>query len=69
MKLITWNIRDLGRNEKKRAVKRLFSKEKCNMIFIQETKLIDVNSRSYRYLGGSSSIKGNLLVQWVPRVV
>ena len=61
MKLISWNVRGLGRSEKKRAVKRLFSKEKCNMIFIQETKLTDVNLRSYRYLGGSCSIRGEFI--------
>ena len=60
MKLISWNVRGLGRSEKKRAMKRLFSKEKCNMIFTQETKLTDVNLRSYRYLGGSCSSRGGI---------
>ena len=47
------------KEREKEVVRRLFSKEKCNMIFIQEIKLVDVNLRSYRYLGGSCFIRGN----------
>ena len=39
MKIISWNIRGLGRSEKKRAVRRLCLKEKLSMALIQESKL------------------------------
>ena len=45
MKIVTWNVRGLGRPKKKRAVRRLFSQRKCDMIFIQESKLEAVDSR------------------------
>ncbi|GMJ02901.1 hypothetical protein HRI_003959300 [Hibiscus trionum] len=35
----SWNVRGLGRAEKRRAVKRLISKIKASLIFIQETML------------------------------
>ena len=57
MILVTWNVRGLGRSEKKRAVRRLIAKER-NMIFIQESKLHEVNSRNIRFLGGNNRIKG-----------
>ncbi|GMI87113.1 hypothetical protein HRI_002380600 [Hibiscus trionum] len=35
----SWNVRGLGWAEKRRAVKRLISKAKASLLFIQETKL------------------------------
>ena len=61
MKLITWNVRSLRRSEKKRAMRRLFSLKKCSMIFIQESKLQDVNVKTLRFLGGSDMIKGEVV--------
>ena len=48
MKIVTWNVRGLDRPEKKKAVRRLFSQRKCDMIFIQESKLEAVDSRLWR---------------------
>ena len=45
MKLVTWNVRGLGRLEKKKAIRRLFSKRRYDMIFIQESKLEAINPR------------------------
>ncbi|XVE81889.1 hypothetical protein DITRI_Ditri15bG0102300 [Diplodiscus trichospermus] len=58
MKIGTWNIRGLGRGEKKRAVKKLVSKGKLNMLFLQETKLKNTSVRLSRWLRGSSFFRG-----------
>ena len=42
MKMITWNIRGLGRGEKKRALKDMIVKELPDLMFIQESKLSSV---------------------------
>ena len=55
MKIATWNVIGLGRSEKKRAVRRLISKRRCDMVFIQESKLEVVNPRIWRFLGGYGS--------------
>ena len=61
MKIFSWNIRGLGRCEKKRVVRRVCSKEKLNLVFIQESKLQEVNSRTLRLLSGKGSFQG----EWV----
>ena len=39
MKIVSWNIRGLGRPEKRRAVKRVAASVNPDMFFIQESKL------------------------------
>ena len=48
MKILSWNIRGLGRREKKRAVRRLVAKCKLNMLFLQEFKMQLVDHRDIR---------------------
>ena len=42
-KLISWNVRGLGRGEKRAAVKRMGTESKPGMLFIQESKLEIIN--------------------------
>jgi exonuclease III len=58
MIILTWNIRGLGREEKRRAVKNLVQCHKPYMVFIQETKLNYFDSRIVKALGGSILSKG-----------
>ncbi|XVF78708.1 hypothetical protein PTKIN_Ptkin14bG0157300 [Pterospermum kingtungense] len=57
MKLASWNIRGLGRAEKRRAAKRFFSKEGFDMLVIQETKIKEVSPRFHRWMWGNNSIQ------------
>ncbi|XVF65903.1 hypothetical protein PTKIN_Ptkin09bG0288100 [Pterospermum kingtungense] len=57
MKLVTWNIRGLGRREKQRAVKRLLAKGRFDLVFLQETKLNKHNARLGRWLWGRDPFK------------
>ena len=58
MKIAMWNVRGLGKSEKKRVVRRLLSKRRCDMVFIQESKLEVVNSKIWHFLGGYDSFTG-----------
>ena len=61
MKLMTWNVRGLGRSEKKRAVRRLISKRRCDILFIQESKIEVVTPRLQRFLTGHGSLSGEFV--------
>ena len=61
MKLVTWNVRGLGRPEKKRAVRRLISKRRCDMLFIQESKLEVVNPRFWHFLADHGPLSGDFV--------
>ena len=58
MKIISWNIRGLGRSEKKRTVTRLCLKEKLSMALIQESKLQKVHLRTIQFLSSKGSFQG-----------
>ncbi|XVF49610.1 hypothetical protein PTKIN_Ptkin04bG0027000 [Pterospermum kingtungense] len=53
MKIASWNIRGIGRAEKRRAVRRLLVNNKFDMFFIQESKLKEMNHRVQRWLWGN----------------
>ena len=52
---MTWNVKGLGRSKKKRVVKRLITERRCDMLFIQESKLKAVNPRLWHFLVGHGS--------------
>jgi exonuclease III len=58
MVALSWNIRGLGRIEKRRVVRNLVSSLKPILIFIQETKLNSFDSKVIKSLGGSLLTKG-----------
>ncbi|KAK8569220.1 hypothetical protein V6N12_007752 [Hibiscus sabdariffa] len=53
LNLVSWNVRGLGKVEKQRAVKNLVKKFWVNFLFIQETKLEIVESKTAKFIGGS----------------
>ncbi|KAK3199335.1 hypothetical protein Dsin_022750 [Dipteronia sinensis] len=57
MIILSWNVRGLGRGEKRRAVRDLVMRHKPMMLFIQESKLKTLDSRTITSLGGSLLIK------------
>ncbi|XP_028066189.1 uncharacterized protein LOC114269125 [Camellia sinensis] len=44
MKIISWNIRGLGKREKRRGVKNLFSQHKVDFLLLQETKVATITN-------------------------
>lgn len=74
MKLLTWNVRGLGRIEKCRAVKKLLNSLKPVVVMLQELKLKKVNSRTFNALRGRGRYKrfaveldgasGSIITMW-----
>ncbi|KAK3200448.1 hypothetical protein Dsin_023863 [Dipteronia sinensis] len=56
--MLSWNIRGLGRVDKRRAVRNLVFSIKPIVLFIQETKLKQFDSRVVKSLGGTLLSKG-----------
>ncbi|XVE94527.1 hypothetical protein REPUB_Repub02eG0016400 [Reevesia pubescens] len=56
MKMLTWNVRGLGKSVKRRAVKKLILNTKPLAILLQETKLQQVDDFIVRSLWGTSNI-------------
>ncbi|KAL4278182.1 hypothetical protein GQ457_03G030870 [Hibiscus cannabinus] len=74
---VSWNIRGLGRWEKKAAVKNVMKKLRVCVLFIQESKLRLVNSKTVRQISGltnkynfsfiaSEGAAGGLISLWDP---
>ncbi|KAK3218959.1 hypothetical protein Dsin_012929 [Dipteronia sinensis] len=61
MECISWNVRGLGRPEKRRAVSIMVKKYKPSFLFIQETKVSSVDYRIVNCLGGGILHKGELV--------
>lgn len=74
MKLLSWNIRGLGKNEKKGMLKKLLRVRNVDFLLIQESKLRSVNNFFVNSIWGHSSFgffevetnesKGGLLCVW-----
>ncbi|GMJ07534.1 hypothetical protein HRI_004422600 [Hibiscus trionum] len=72
--VLTWNVRGLGKAEKFRAVSQGIFKSKAKIIFVQETKLVTINTRLSKRLMGknfnelafapSSGASGGLFTMW-----
>lgn len=43
MKLVSWNVRGLGRSEKMRQIKLLLKQKGADMVFLQETKQTSIS--------------------------
>ncbi|KAK3217733.1 hypothetical protein Dsin_011703 [Dipteronia sinensis] len=61
MDCISWNVRGLGRLEKRRAVRKLVNKLKPSFLFIQESKVRSVYYRLVTLLGGRIITKGMII--------
>ncbi|KAK3220515.1 hypothetical protein Dsin_014485 [Dipteronia sinensis] len=58
MLVLSWNVRGLGKGEKKKIVCSLVNKVKSGMLFIQETKIKSFDSRVIRAIGGTTLNRG-----------
>ncbi|XVF78918.1 hypothetical protein PTKIN_Ptkin14bG0176700 [Pterospermum kingtungense] len=50
VEIVSWNVRGLGRVEKKKVVRKLFSKVKFDFMVLQETKIKELSPRFHRWL-------------------
>lgn len=74
MKIISWNIRGLGRREKRRGIRRLLSQRKVDILFLQETKKDSINpnmvnsfwpSTNFDFASvNASGLAGGILCAW-----
>ncbi|GMI75027.1 hypothetical protein HRI_001172000 [Hibiscus trionum] len=55
LRIISWNIRGLGRRKKARAIRNLVKEKKPQVIFIQETKVGDISKQLLRRMGCDKS--------------
>lgn len=61
MKLLSWNIRGLGSEDRRAIVKDLIRSEKVHMTLLQESKLRPMSEKTARELWGSR------FVRWLAR--
>ncbi|XVE85484.1 hypothetical protein DITRI_Ditri17bG0094200 [Diplodiscus trichospermus] len=72
--MLTWNVRGLGRREKRGAVRKLLEKGRFSLVMLQESKLNEVNVGKFRSLWGNRNFRtevtramgsaGGLIVAW-----
>ncbi|CAL5381702.1 unnamed protein product [Camellia sinensis] len=78
MKLLSWNVRGLGRPEKRRKIKQVFCERRVDMVLLQETKRSTIDEKFVRSIWGreqmdfmavdSAGAAGGLLCIWNPEV-
>lgn len=76
MKILSLNVRGLGRREKRSKVKKLVSNLKVDMLLLQETKLKDLKPIILQSIWGISEVEsvhvdadgsaGGLITLWSP---
>lgn len=64
MKILSWNVRGLSAPDKKRLVKRALKNLECDIVLLQETKLVDKKMNDfikscYNWNGLSQSARGS----------
>lgn len=74
LKMMSWNIRGLGRNDKRAKIKKLVSERKINVLLLQESKRSSVDVRFVKSLWPWESLQfmavdlegsaGGLLCVW-----
>lgn len=58
MRIISWNVKGLGRLKKKFSIKEIFRKDKANVIKLQETKKKPFNQQAaFQDLAGVAEIE------------
>lgn len=53
MRVVTWTVRGMGTAEKRRYIKDLLIGAKCDVDFLQESKVMQPSDLFLRSLGGS----------------
>ncbi|GMP67759.1 hypothetical protein CsSME_00027640 [Camellia sinensis var. sinensis] len=76
MKLVSWNVRGLGKLEKKGRIRKLIYERKTDVVLLQETKKVSIAEREVRALWGRRNMDfmvvgfdgtaGGLLCIWDP---
>ncbi|KAH7666231.1 RNA-directed DNA polymerase protein [Dioscorea alata] len=74
MKILSWNVRGLGKPSKRHLVKEIISSSRSDIICLQETKLQDVHKSTWRTIGGvrlnsfdflpAQGSAGGIIVAW-----
>lgn len=77
MKIVSWNVRGIGKMEKRRAIREVILDSYCNAILIQESKIIRPSIALLQSLGGlrmdeweildADGSTGDILVEWNSR--
>lgn len=78
IKLLSWNVRGLGRPKKRRKIKQVFCARRVDMVLLQETKRSTIDEKFVRSIWGreqmdfmtvdSTGAAGGLLCIWNPEV-
>ncbi|KAH7660831.1 Exodeoxyribonuclease III protein [Dioscorea alata] len=53
MKILSWNVRGLGRPSKRHLVKDFIFSSRADVVCLQESKLQDLHTSTWRSIGGS----------------
>jgi len=78
LKIITWNIRGIGSDSKRRSIKNRILLEKPDMIILQETKCSEINLQNFiqkswkKARAIATDAKGNsggLAIIWDPNIL
>lgn len=78
MKILTWNVRGIGRSEKKGKIKKMMKERNVDIVLLQETKKAGILEQEVREMWrrdsmefmavGSEGSAGRLLCIWDPQV-
>ena len=60
MKFLSWNIRGLGRTEKKKAVRSMVARCQADFLLLQESKLEKVENKLLKSIWGKNSFDGKV---------
>lgn len=51
MYMVLWNVRGMGKIEKRRAIRDVLNESYCDVVFIQESKIVGPSAAFYQSLG------------------
>ena len=78
MKILSWNVRGVGRREKRRVIKEMLCREKPDIVILQETKKETIDNKLVSSLWGirfkewavlpSVGRSGGILMIWDVRI-
>lgn len=57
MKILTWNVRGIGRSEKKGKIRKMMKERNVDIVLLQETKKPDILEQEVREMWGRDSME------------